>query len=169
MLMQRPFPEQPAMASSGRIVCPRCSANNFDTVTVCWKCGTPLRAAPAAAAPVPEPSSTANTALRQVARMGQQAALSATANRSAIALGLLFPYIGILVALAFMMCDDPRRQEVGRICLLWSIISTVLQVLLGLAAMLSLSPVLGAAISGFRGGGGGLHDPGGASGADQMP
>ena len=27
---------------SGRINCPRCQSNNFDTVTVCWKCGASL-------------------------------------------------------------------------------------------------------------------------------
>ena len=152
------------MASTGRITCPRCGANNFDTVTVCWKCGTPLRA-PAGTVSSVQETPVAQAALHQVAQMGRQAALSATANRSAIWLGLLFPYFGIMVALAFMMCDDPRRQEVGRICLIWSLVSTVLQGLLLLAGILGLSGIVGAAIGGARGaGGGGIR---GLEGLDQ--
>ena len=30
------------------------------------------------------------------------------------------------IGLAFMMCDDRRRQEVGRICVIWSLISGVI-------------------------------------------
>lgn len=30
---------------AGRVICPRCGANNFDTVANCWKCGAPLGAA----------------------------------------------------------------------------------------------------------------------------
>jgi hypothetical protein len=153
------------MASSGRITCARCGANNFDTVTVCWKCGTPLSSvSPSPAPPTvpqqPQPSG-APAALQQVAYMGRQAASAALANRSAIWLGLLFPYIGIMVALAFMMCDDPRRQEVGRICLLWSIISTVIQLLLLIAAMLSASGLITGLLAGARGGAGGLKGIGG--------
>src|ERR1041385_4297041 len=29
---------------AGRIICPQCGANNFDTVTSCWKCGAPVGA-----------------------------------------------------------------------------------------------------------------------------
>jgi hypothetical protein len=38
---------------AGRISCPRCGANNFDTVTSCWKCGTPLSAGGSAMATPP--------------------------------------------------------------------------------------------------------------------
>src|SRR5205085_4609389 len=61
-----------------------------------------------------------------------------TANAAAIWLGLLFPYFGIPIGLAFMMCDDRRRQEVGRICLLWSVLSMIVHLLLGFAAMLGM-------------------------------
>jgi hypothetical protein len=60
------------------------------------------------------------------------------ANRAALWLGLLMPYFGLPIALAFMMCDDRRRQEVGRICLFWSIISTVVHLLLFFVSMLGL-------------------------------
>jgi hypothetical protein len=55
---------------------------------------------------------------------------TSTANRAAFWLGLLFPYFGIAVGLAFMMCDDRRRQEVGRICIIWSLVSTVAHIIL---------------------------------------
>ena len=55
---------------------------------------------------------------------------SATANRAAIWLGLLFPYFGLPIGLAFMMCDDRRRQEVGRACVIWSLLSGVLHLIL---------------------------------------
>jgi hypothetical protein len=55
---------------------------------------------------------------------------TSTANRAAFWLGILFPYFGIAIGLAFMMCDDRRRQEVGRICIIWSLVSTAAHIVL---------------------------------------
>ena len=73
------------------------------------------------------------------------------ANRAAFWLGLLMPYFGLPIALAFLMCDDPRRQEVGRICLMWSLISGFLHFLFGLAAILGMREWLQIALSAFQG------------------
>lgn len=152
------------MSMSGRISCPRCGANNFDTVTVCWKCGAPLGPnAPVDARgglPPVAPQAGAQPAFAHV----RNAAASALANRSAVALGLMFPYFGLPIALAFMMCDDPRRQEVGRICLIWSVVSSVGHVLLALSGILSVSALMGAMLGSGHAGGGGLRLPGGMPG-----
>ena len=33
----------PGPASTGRLVCPKCGANNFNTQAACWQCGAGLR------------------------------------------------------------------------------------------------------------------------------
>src|SRR5262245_27007253 len=119
---------------AGRISCPRCGANNFDTVSVCWKCSAPLGAGSAVAPPVaptrattvptpgpampvpPQPAvespfpaapadgfayPAAPAMMVGAAPLGNPTA----ANRAAMWLGLLFPYFGLPVGLAFMMCD----------------------------------------------------------------
>lgn len=138
------------MSSSGRVACPQCGANNFDTVTVCWKCNAPLRGA-AASYPVNGP------ALQNPSRMtspppaapgtGSQAA----GERAALWLGLLFPYFGLPVGLVFMMLDDERKQHLGRICILWSCISMVVHVAFMAVAALGLREMLFAALQGVRG------------------
>ncbi len=133
----------------GRTTCPRCGANNFDTVTACWKCGTPLQGAPAAqpvSAPAPvRPQATPGVGERFAGYTAAAATAVAsttgnprTANAAAVWLGLLFPYFGIPIGLAFMMCDDRRRQEVGRICLLWSIVSSIAHFLLLVVSLLGM-------------------------------
>lgn len=170
---------------AGRIVCPRCGANNFDTVSTCWKCTAPLSggalpvtpvvppsaapsAYPAPAAPPLSPAErlqhTANTAAFAMSGAGTVPGNPAVANRAAFWLGILFPYFGIPLALAFMMCDDRRRQEVGRICLLWSSISMVVHLLLGFVTLLGMRQYIAFAFGSLRGqmqrggglGGGGL-------------
>lgn len=152
--------------SGGRIVCARCGANNFDTVTVCWKCSAPLGgAAPAStgvqSAPTmgaPQASSYSEPFSPRVPITGGMTMNPQTANRAAFWLGLLMPYFGLPIALAFMMCDDPRRQEVGRICLLWSVISGVIHILLMFVLMLGMQAALMSLIGGLKGvqpGGGG--------------
>ncbi|MGC8667704.1 MAG: hypothetical protein ACP5VE_06290 [Chthonomonadales bacterium] len=142
--------------SGGRIVCPRCGANNFDTVTVCWKCGAPLSARRAASPPRP-PAGTVPPAADFPGAMGYAVSSHATdsnrttANRAALWLGLLMPYFGLPIALAFLMCDDPRRQEVGRICLMWSLISGFLHFLFGMATLLGLREWFQMAFNAFQG------------------
>lgn len=125
----------------GRIVCPRCGANNFDTVTACWKCSAPLGGAPPGPLPAtpaaPDrpayPQAMAHPAL-------QQAGSPAAASRAAMWLGLLFPYFGIPVGLAFIMCEDRRRQEIGRQCILWSLLATFIHLLLLFVTVMGLRP-----------------------------
>ncbi len=71
-------------------------------------------------------------------------------------LGLLFPYFGIAFGLAFMMCDDPRRREVGRICILWSLVSTVLHVIVMFLAVNGMREYIQAFIGGMQKAGGGM-------------
>lgn len=126
--------------SGGRVSCTRCGANNFDTVTACWKCGAALGAGSTAASAVAG-------APVQISASGD----SGATGRAALWLGLLFPYFGLPIGLAFMMCDDRRRQEVGRVCITWSAISMAAHVLVGIALTLGLREYVGFAINTLKG------------------
>ena len=153
---------------SGRIACPRCGANNFDTVTVCWKCSAPLVAA-AAVAGMPAPAVSAPfaapaPAVDRIPSYAPPAATignAATANRAAIWLGLLFPYFGLPIGLAFMMCDDRRRQEVGRLCIIWSLLSGAVHLLLMFITIVGMREYVLTALNAARAaasrGGGGME------------
>ena len=141
--------------SGGRIACSRCGANNFDTVTVCWKCNTPLGgAAPAAhgghsTQPV---QSFAERAVYQPAMAVASAAGNQSAsNRAAFWLGILMPYFGLPIGLAFMMCDDRRRQDVGRICILWSTVSLIVHILIMTVAAIGMREYFAVALNTLRG------------------
>ena len=91
----------------------------------------------------------------------------AVANRAAFWLGILMPYFGLPIALAFMMCDDRRRQEVGKICLIWSLISSAVHLLLFFVSMLGLREYLMFALGSLKaqaGRGGGMGGLGGLGG-----
>lgn len=122
-------------ATPGRIVCPRCGENNFDTQANCWKCGSPLRGSgvsPARpTAPVP-PASAAPASLPPAPVFAAAATPSvdpAIAVWSAIALAVLFPYVAVPAGIVFLMLDDRRKAEIGRIALLWGIAATILHTL----------------------------------------
>jgi hypothetical protein len=83
---------------------------------------------------------------------------SGAANRAAIWLGLLLPYFGLPIGLAFMMCDDRRRQEVGRICILWSLVSLAAHLVIGFVSLLGLREYVIMAVNAARG----ASRPGGA-------
>ncbi len=51
------------------------------------------------------------------------------ADRSAIALGLIFPLVGYPVGIVFMMLDDSRKVQLGRLTLLWSTIGLVVSLI----------------------------------------
>ena len=145
------------MAGSGRIACPRCGANNFDTVTVCWKCSTPLTgqaAMPATPAPVyaSQSGAPAAVAMDRVPTYAPAAASgsSSTPGRAAMWLGLLFPYFGLPIGLAFMMCDDRRRQEVGRACVIWSLVSGVIHLILLFVTIIGTREYVAAAFNAAR-------------------
>jgi hypothetical protein len=105
-----------------------------------------------------------------VSNLGDKAA----ANRAAFWLGMLFPYFGFPIGLAFMMTGDRQRQEAGRLCILWSTLSGVIHLLLMFVTVLGMrqwfAAFLGAAQSGIGRsgglGGGGLG--GGGLGGDGM-
>ena len=130
---------------SGRITCPRCGANNFDTVTACWKCGTALGSGAAAGSPAPPastipltvppverpaqaPQQTAYTPVAYPSATTPPPALSGNtgvAKRAAFALGITIPWIGLPVGWVFMMIEDSRKQAIGRICAVWSMIGEI--------------------------------------------
>lgn len=139
------------MASNkGRTSCPQCGANNFDTVTACWKCGAPLHPTgrPVAA---PTPIGTPTPTPTPVSGGTWGSGPSGTALRAALWLGLLFPYVGLPVGLVFLMLDDDRRAEVGRACILWSCVSLLLHVLILSVIGVGMREVLFAMIQGARG------------------
>jgi hypothetical protein len=73
------------------------------------------------------------------------------ANNSAVALGLLFPYVALPVAIAFMMLPDHRKQAVGKLCLMWGILSTVLHSLLLFAVLLGARQYFGLGMNTLQG------------------
>ena len=125
----------------GRITCPRCGANNFDTVTSCWKCGAPVGPGAASAAmPMPAP---APAAASMPASYGQERAAApiqysapipsgdpGVARRAALALALTLPFIGLPVGWIFMMIEDRNKQAVGRLCAVWSLVGLVVHLVL---------------------------------------
>jgi hypothetical protein len=133
---------------AGRLTCPRCGANNFDTVTVCWKCGAALQAG-ASATMAPMTSGMPPQAMER-APMASPSAYApaaasgdpAVAKRAAIALALVFPWIGLPVGWIFMMIEDHRRQAVGRVCAVWSAIALFFHLLLMFVAAESVGGIL---------------------------
>ncbi len=131
--------------TSGRRTCAQCGANNFDTVTACWKCGAPLHGGATAA----RPPGGAPGAPPIAPPQGSYA--SPGAIRAAVWLGLLLPYIGLPVGLIFLMLDDERRAEVGRACVLWSCISLVLHLMVMAVIGIGTRELLFALLQGVRG------------------
>lgn len=130
--------------SSHRLTCAQCGANNFDTVTVCWKCGAALRAS-GGSRPAATPNGSASAPLHY------SSGASSGALRAALWLGLLFPYVGLPVGLIFIMLDDAGRAEVGRACVLWSCVSLAAHVIIMMLIGVGMREVLFAALQGVRG------------------
>lgn len=109
----------------------------------------------------------AATVVQTASNLGNMAA----SNRAAFWLGMLMPYFGLPIGLAFIMCDDRRRQEVGRLCVIWSLISGVIHFLVTIVAMLGMRQYLalfmGTAMNAAKNGGGGLG--GGGMGGGMEP
>lgn len=100
---------------SGRRVCSRCGSNNFETQAACWKCGAALDAVP------PALTGTSSPAVSPTFP-----APSSTALVASILLGLLLPVVAFPVGLIFLMLDDPRKAQIGRWNLAWSVAGTLL-------------------------------------------
>ena len=118
-------------ASTGRLVCPKCGANNFNTQAACWQCGTGLRGSGAPgpvmrAADAPGVPSPTPLPLPQV-RPDSVPSDPAVAVWAAILLALFFPYVAVPVGIVFLMLDDRRKAEIGRIALVAGIVFTVAQ------------------------------------------
>ncbi len=126
--------------TGGRISCPKCGANNFDTVSMCWRCQTPLQASSMRPAVVERPGQVYQGAAPAMPmHIGGDMAL---ARRSAVWLAISFPYFGMPIAWAFMMVNDREKQEIGQYCMKWSIVSMVVQSVLLWLACESLIPMI---------------------------
>jgi hypothetical protein len=126
---------------TGRLSCSRCGANNFDTVTACWKCGAALSSAGAPMPVMPVAASMAPMSGERPAPVFMPIAPSgnpAMAKRAAIALALTIPFLGLPIGWAFMMIEDSRRQAIGRFCVNWSLFGLVLHLFLGYLGMAAL-------------------------------
>lgn len=132
---------------AGRILCPRCGANNFDSVPACWKCGAQLKAT-AAAPPyvMPDPVLRASPERSAAWADSTPQADPAAARRAALALAISLPWIGLPVGWIFMMIEDPRRQAIGRYCALWSGVSMLIQCILLVLSLGSIGALLGGAL-----------------------
>ena len=170
---------------AGRIMCPKCGANNFDTVTSCWKCGAPMSAGGAPVAqspPVPQQATMMHAPAYAQERPGgypQPAPMAypapaapgdtGVARRAALYLGLTIPFIGLPVGWIFMMIEDRNKQAIGRWCAMWSMIGLVLHLLVTWFmiqqsvpfALRMLGPIMEGASRRSAGGGEGL--PGGGA------
>lgn len=150
-------------AGSGRVTCPRCGTNNFDTVTMCWKCGTSLQAGGSppignVASPLSPPSAAPMgyvSPASAVERPGQSSVAYANAGsdgdpgvaqRAAILLALVIPFVGLPVGWIFMMIEDRRKQAIGRVCVTWSIIALLLHILLMFVLSMAAVPALSYAL-----------------------
>ncbi|MES2465317.1 MAG: hypothetical protein V4671_32525 [Armatimonadota bacterium] len=115
-----------APSATGRIICSQCGANNFQTQAACWKCGASLSGAPS---PAPVTSAAPNAPGRpQVAVPVASPSYPVdpmVAAASAIVLAALFPYIALPVGIVFLMLDDRRKLEVGRITIVAGLIFTI--------------------------------------------
>jgi hypothetical protein len=142
---------------AGRITCPRCGANNFDTVTVCWKCQLPLNqgAVPTATSAMPPAPMSPMAPFTQERVMPPAPAYSpppsmgdsGVARRAAIVFALTLPFISLPVGWTFMMIEDHRRQAIGRICVYWSLAALFFHLLLGFVAAQAIGPYLNTAIT----------------------
>jgi len=123
----------------------------------------PAAPVPAYAAQTAAPTAVAMDRAPAYYQTAATAGSSSTPGRAAMWLGLLFPYFGLPIGLAFMMCDDRRRQEIGRACVIWSLVSGVIHLILFFVSIVGMREYFTAAFNAARaaaergGGGGGLN------------
>lgn len=123
-------------AVPGRVICSRCGANNFETQAACWKCAASLVAG--GPAPVLSPNASGNPA--PAAAYRPQASVDpSVAFWSAIALAVFFGPVAIPVGLVFMMLDDRRKVDLGKLTLIAGIISTVVQLIFTVMALQTIT------------------------------
>ena len=153
---------------TGRVRCAYCGANNFPTAAVCWQCARPL-----------QPLRPGGTPLPTMTAPGLPGAFPSPhslnirdpglASKAAAALGMLFPWAGLPIGLAFLMLDDPRKVRLGWVAIGWSVAGTILGTLLLVLPLLSLWPLVKSLLS-HPGAGGGVGLPGlpGAGGSEEI-
>ena len=132
----------PTGSDGARVRCLYCGANNFPASPSCWQCGRPLKSLPgdaASSAPASLPPPPLLGAGGPSSAKAAPPINPALANKSAAALGLLFPPIALPVGMVFLMLDDPRKTQLGWITIGWSVVGTVLNVIL---FFLTLAPSL---------------------------
>jgi hypothetical protein len=123
-----------------RIRCRYCGSNNFAGTVTCWQCNRSLLISqkPAESQPVPAPMNAVETwpdkpSIPSMASVASIPSFNSgidysTADKAAIAMGLLFPFIGYPLGIAFMMLDDARKTQLGRALLLWSTIGSIIAI-----------------------------------------
>lgn len=116
-----------APSATGRTICSQCGANNFQTQAACWKCGAalfsgsvPPAGGGAASGPSARPASAAAPVLPASPPVDP-----VVASASAIALAALFPYVALPVGIVFLMLDDRRKLEIGRVAIVAGLIFTI--------------------------------------------
>lgn len=127
-------------APAGRVICVRCGANNFDTQAACWKCGAALAAGAAPSMPPQQrhPGATAagggapqqapvNPAFAAPQRPAYTTVDPAIAVWSSVGLAFFFPFVAVPVGIVFLMLDDRRKAEIGRITLIWGLVFSLFQ------------------------------------------
>jgi hypothetical protein len=60
------------------------------------------------------------------------------APKAAAALGLTMPWAGLPIGIVFLMLDDARKAKIGWIAIGWSVVGTVLNLLLSLPLLLAI-------------------------------
>lgn len=155
--------------SSGRITCPRCGANNFETVTSCWKCSTPLAAGAGGRGAITLASELNSESPRHIPDARASTGDPDLANRAALYLALVIPFIGLPVGWVFMMIEDRRLQRVGKTCVIWSLAGLIFHILLFGAFSNMVVHQIGPLLKIMSGAAGGSSAGGSESGLPQMP
>ena len=147
--------------NAGRVTCPQCGANNFDSVATCFRCGASLAGGGGGRSSVPAnkmgPERGMTPAMNpQMPPANMNAPLMPPpayapaggggdpnlARRAAIWLAISIPFLGLPVGWIFMMMEDHKRQAIGRLCFNWSLIALVFHLLLSFVFLQSLAPYM---------------------------
>ena len=113
--------------SPGRVLCSQCGVNNFDTQAACWKCGALLKAG---AAPATRPGAPGGAPAARGADGAPPVSVDPTlANVAAFSLALLFPFVAVPAGLIFLMLDDRRKAQIGKLMLAWGVAFSLLHFL----------------------------------------
>ena len=112
--------------SPGRVLCSQCGVNNFETQAACWKCGALLKTG---AAPAQRPGAPPPSAARSADGVPAVSVDPTLANVAAFSLALLFPFVAVPAGLIFLMLDDRRKAQIGKLTLVWGLLFSLLHVL----------------------------------------